>query len=118
MRIDVPVTIIFDCQATDHASIGRAAGVFIGTLRYDPRGDGTDAKLFGQYPPPENADEQYVDSGQSLLAHIPSATDKKINNRAARSPWDYAVGTEAERTIWQEEADEQAQQDGQFGAGT
>lgn len=45
------------------------------------------------------------------------AIDERVKNRAIRNPWDYAVGTDEERTVWQEEADEAARQDGQFGAG-
>lgn len=117
MKIDLPITIIFDCQNTDHASIMRAAGTLVCTLRYDTDGDGRDAILLPVYPPVEPVDEQYAESGQSILAHIPAATDRKINSRAARSPWDYMVGTEKEREIAQEDADEQAAQDSQFGAG-
>lgn len=115
MKIDLPVTIIFDCQQTDHGSIGRAAGHVIGTLRYETGGDGTDAVLFGSYPPPENGD--LGEPAMALLSFIPRKTDEKITARANRSPYDYACGTEEERTIWQEEADEQAHQDSQFGAG-
>lgn len=117
MKIDLPVTIIFDCQGTDHAAIGRAAGKIIGTLQYDTDGDGADALFFPIYPPPETFEARYTESGQPILAHITAAADKLINSRAARNPYDYAVGTEQERTIWQEEVDEQRAQDGQFGAG-
>lgn len=125
MKIDLPVTIIFDCQNTDSASISRAAGHVIGTLRYDTDGDGRDAVLFGTYPPNETPyrvlGKEYIREGepsQAVLSFIPAKTDDKIAARAQRNPWDYAVGTEEERTVWQEEADEAARQDGQFGAGT
>lgn len=117
MKIDLPITIIFDCQDTNPTSIGRAAGVLVATLRYDTDGDGKDALLLPVYPPVEPIEEKYAESGQAILAHIPGGTDKKINRRAARSPYDYMVGSEKEREIAQEEADEQAAQDGQFGAG-
>jgi hypothetical protein len=113
MKIDLPVTVIFDCQATDGASISRAAGHVVGTLRYDTDGDGRDAVLFGSYPPNDKpflcAGRTHTPEGepaQAVLAFIPAKTDAKIMARAARSPYDYAVGTEEERTRWQEQADE------------
>lgn len=124
MKIDLPVTIIFDCQATDHAAIGRAAGVLIGTLRYETDSDGTDAVLFGSYPPDEKQvmllGREFIPQGepaQGLLAHMPAAADKKVSARAARSPWDYMVGTDAERKVAQEEADAERDANGQFGVG-
>lgn len=117
MKIDLPITIIFDCQDTNSNSIMRAAGKLVCTLRYDTDGDGRDAILLPTYPPVEPVQEQYAESGQSILAHIPSAADKKVSQRAARSPYDYMVGTEQEREIAQEEADQEAAQDTQFGAG-
>lgn len=115
MKIDLPITIIFDCQTTDRENLGRAAGHVIGTLRYETGGDGTDAVLFGTYPPPENGD--LGEPAQALLTFVSRKADEKIKARTSRSPWDYAVGTEAERTIWQEDADEQHAKNGQFGAG-
>lgn len=117
MKIDLPVTIIFDCQKTSQNAIMRSAGHIVGTLRYETEGDGTDALFFPVYPPPEIFEAKYIESGQTILAHIPRDVDKCVNNRAARSPFDYMVGTEKEREIAQEEAGEQAAQDGQFGAG-
>lgn len=119
MKIDLPITIIFDCQATDAGSIGRAAGHMIGTLRYETGGDGTDAVLFDSYPPDEKParllGREFIPQGepaQCLLAHIPTAVDRRVNSRAARSPWDYMVGTEAERDLAQAKADAQAAEDG------
>jgi hypothetical protein len=109
MKIDLPITIIFDCQATDQGAIGRAAGKIIGTLQYDTEGDGTDALFFSVYPPPEKFEAKYVESGQSILAHIPAAADKLVNSRAAANPYDYMVGTEEERTAAQAKVD--AEQD-------
>lgn len=117
MKIDLPITIIFDCQATDPRSIAAAAGKIIGTLQYDTEGDGRDALFFPIYPPPESFEAKYIESGQPILAHIPSETDKKVTARAQRSPYDYMVGSEAERLIAQEEADEEHAANGQFGAG-
>jgi hypothetical protein len=117
MKIDLPIVILFDCQATDPRSIAAAAGKIVGTLQYDTDGDGRDALFFPTYPPPESFDAKYVESGQSILAHIPSETDKKVNARAARSPYDYMVGSEAERLIAQDEADEERAANGQHGVG-
>ncbi len=124
MKIDLPITIIFDCQATDAASIMRAAGHVIGTLRYETDGDGRDAVLFGSYPPNDKpflvAGRMHTPEGepaQGVLAFIPAAADKKINSKAARWPEDYMVGTEEEIAIAQEDANDEAAQNSQFGAG-
>jgi hypothetical protein len=126
MKIDLPITIIFDCQEASHSAIGRAAGHIVGTLRYETDGDGSDAVLFGQYPPNEKpftvAGSPYTPQGepaQVLLSFISRDADKRITARAERSPYDYlhAGVTDAEREIIQEEVDEQRRQDGQFGAG-
>ncbi|MDE2106624.1 MAG: hypothetical protein KGL39_55930 [Patescibacteria group bacterium] len=116
MKIDLPITITFDCQDTGY-STERNAGKQVFTLRYELDGDGTDALLLPGYPPTEPVEEKYAESGQAILAHITRAIDERVKNRAIRNPWDYAVGTDEERTVWQEEADEAARQDGQFGAG-
>lgn len=116
MKIDLPITIIFDCQNTDY-STERNAGKQVFTLRYETDGDGSDALLLPGYPPQDPVEEKYAESGQAILAHIARATDDRIKARARRNPWDYMVGTEQEREIAQEEADEAAAQDGQFGAG-
>jgi hypothetical protein len=116
MKIDLPIVILYDCQDTDMRSVERAAGKIICTLRYDTEGDGTGAILIQGYPP-EDGREKFSESGEVLLAYLPTKMDQKIKNRATRNPYDYAVGDEAERLVWQEEADEQAAQDGQFGAG-
>jgi hypothetical protein len=112
VKIDLPITIIFDCQATDASSIGRAAGHVIGTLRYETDGDGSDAVLFGSYPPDEKpclvGGREYVPEGEpalALLSHIPAKADARISSRAARSPWDYMVGTDAERQAAQDKVD-------------
>lgn len=124
MKIDLPITIIFDCQATDSSAISRAAGHVIGTLRFETEGDGSDAVLFGQYPPNDKpflcAGRMHTPEGepaQAVLSFIDRKADDKIKHRAARSPTDYMVGTDEEIAIAQEDADEQAAQDGQFGAG-
>lgn len=105
MKIDLPITIIFDCQDMGHTSISRAAGTLVGTLQYDTDGDGTDTLFFPVYPPPETFEAKFTESGQSILAHIPAVADKIVNSRAARSPYDYMVGTEAERTAAQDKVD-------------
>lgn len=105
MKIDLPIVIIFDCQATDQSSIARAAGKIIGTLQYDTEGDGRDALFFPVYPPPETFEARYVESGQSIIAHIPAGADKLVNGRSAVNPFDYMVGTEAERTAAQDKVD-------------
>lgn len=124
MKIDLPITIIFDCQQTDASSIARAAGHVVCTLRYDTAGDGSDAALFGCYPPNDKpfmlGGKEFTYEGepaQAVLSHLPRKTDEKITGRAARSPSDYMVGTEEEIAVAQEESDEQAAEDGQFGAG-
>lgn len=114
MKIDLPITIIFD-NNNDRQSIPAGTQVF--TLRYELDGDGTDALLIPGFPPPENVDEKYCESGQPILAHISKAAYDKIKARARRSPYDYMVGTEQERIISQEEADENEAQGRQFGAG-
>ena len=125
MKIDLPVTILLDCQGTDPRNLNQAAQKIVGTIRYetDPPADQLgingvgDALFFPKYPPPDDADTKYWENVDGLMAHLSHDADKKIKKRAARSPYDYMVGTEQERTIAQEEADEQAAQDGQFGAG-
>lgn len=119
MKIDLPITIIFDCQEANQGAYGRSAGSIVCTLRYEIDGDGRDAVLFGSYPPNEApvlmGGKMHTPEGepaQAVLSFIDTTTDKRINARAARSPWDYMVGTEAERTIAQEETDEQRAQDG------
>ncbi|WP_298800043.1 hypothetical protein [uncultured Devosia sp.] len=114
MKIDLPITIIFD-NNNDRQSIPAGTQVF--TLRYELDGDGTDALLIPGFPPSEPVDEKYSESGQSILAHISKATDDKIKVRARRSPYDYMVGTEQERAVAQEEVDEAEAQGAQFGAG-
>lgn len=127
MKIDLPITIIFDCQETTQNAIMRSAGHLIGTLRYETTGDGTDAILFPSYPPDEKtflcAGREHVPHGepaQVLLSFIPAKTDVKITARAESSPYDYlhAGVSEEDRTAAQEEVDEQRRQDGQFGAGS
>lgn len=112
MKIDLPVTIIFDCERTDHDAINRAAGVLVGTLRYDTEGDGTDAVLFSQYPPDEKPvmlmGREFIPQGEpagAFLACIPAKADTKINSRAANSPYDYMVGNEEERQAAQDKVD-------------
>jgi hypothetical protein len=114
MKIDLPVTIIFDNNNNRQAI---PAGTKVFTLRYELEGDGTDALLIPEYPPSEPVNEKYCESGQSILAHIPKSVDDKIKARARRSPYEYMVGTELERVIAQEEADENEAQGRQFGAG-
>ena len=46
MRIDLPITIIFDCQDTTLGDLTRAAGKIVGTLQYDTEGDGTHTLSF------------------------------------------------------------------------
>lgn len=117
MKIDLPVTIIFDCQQTDSASIAHAAGHIVGTLRYETEGDGTDATLFGTYPPNEKpvyiSGCEFIPKGEpalAVLSYMETATDKRINGRAARSPYDYlhAGVTEEDRTAAQDEVDAEA----------
>ncbi len=119
MKIDLPVLIVFDCQQTDAGSIGRSAGHRVCTLRYETDGDGTDAVLFGEYPPNEKPvlilNREFVPQGdpaQGVMAHIPSDVDTRVNARVARSPWDYMVGTDEEREAAQERAGALAAEDG------
>lgn len=100
MKIDLPVLIAFDCPGFDRADIERAAGKIVCTLRYDTEGDGTDAVLFGQYPPNEKpvwfSGREHVPQGepaQALLAFIPAGTDAKISVKAARNPEEYMAQT-------------------------
>lgn len=121
MKIDLPVTIIFDCQAIDPGSIGRAAGHLVGTLRYETDGDGSDAVLFGKYPPDEKPflclGKMHTPEGepaQAILSFIGKRTDDKIGARAARSPYDYlyAAVSDEERDAAQEAADAKREEDG------
>lgn len=88
MKIDLPVVIVFDCQDTDYLSIRCAAGQTVCTLRFDTGNDGSDALLIQGYPAAKGR-EKWAESGQPLLAYIPSRVDKKIKDRAERSPYDY-----------------------------
>jgi hypothetical protein len=115
MLIDLPVVVLLDCQDPDRHSL--AAQKIVGTIRYDTENSDVEALFFPAYPPPDDADTKYWESANGVLAHISSAANTRIKNAAARSPYDYMVGTEQERTIAQEEVNEQRAQDGQFGAG-
>jgi hypothetical protein len=110
MRIDLPITIIFDCQSTDQSAIGRAAGKIIGTLQYETDGDGTDALFFPVYPPPDKFEAKYTESGQAIIAHIPLTADQRVNARTAVNPFDYMVGTVAERQAAQDKVDAERDQ--------
>lgn len=116
MKIDLPIVIMYDCQ--DVFSSARQAVNVVCTLRYETGGDGSDALLFQGYPMEEN-DKRVGEPAQALLAYLPSASDKKITAKALRNPYDYLTGefSEAERTMAQEEVDEELRQGGQFGAG-
>ena len=119
MKIDLPITIIFDCQ--DFRSVqGFQTKNFIPcvcTLRFDSEDEDAPVELFASYPPEERPDYPSCENGEGLLAVLTSEQFRKLVNRAKRNPYDYGVGTEAERTVAQAEADEAAAQDGQFGAG-
>ena len=95
-------------------AVERAAQKIVGTVRYDTDNSDVEALFFPAYPPPDDADTKYWESANGIMAHISSAAHRRIQNSAARSPCDYMVGTEQERAIAQEEADEQAAQGGQF----
>jgi hypothetical protein len=119
MKIDLPITIIFDCQ-----DYGAVSGYqrknflpYVCTLRFDSEDENAPVELFNNYPPEEAPGYPSCENGDALLTVISIHDFQRIVARAKRNPFDYGVGTEAERTIMQEEADEEAAQDGQFGAG-
>lgn len=119
MKIDLPITIIFDCQDFRSTS-GYQTRNFIPhvcTLRFDSEDESAPVELFPVYPPEDRPSYPSCEDGSGLLGLLHADQWRKLIARAKRNPFDYGVGTEAERTIMQEEADEAAAQDGQFGAG-
>lgn len=119
MLIDLPITIIFDCQdfRSVHGFQTKNFTPRVCTLRFDSDDVKVPAELFTTYPPEEQLGYPSCENGDALLAALTEREFRGIVNRAKRNPFDYGVGTEQERTIAQEEADELAAQDGQFGAG-
>lgn len=86
MKIDLPVTIIFDCQNTDWPSIKRAAAVSVCTVRFDTDNPEEPAQLFDHYPPRKDA---AADPGDAVLTPLTVDTFNKIRRRAEANPYDY-----------------------------
>jgi hypothetical protein len=119
MKIDLPITIIFDCQdyQSGHGFQVRNFIPRVCTLRFDVDDDSAPVELISFYPPEDAPGQVTTESGEGILAMLSQDGYRRITARAKRNPYNYAVGTEAERIAMQEEADEEAAQNGQFGAG-
>ena len=108
MLIDVPVTIDFDAQTT-----GRPKSPATYTLRWDLDEIKSPVLVTNHYPPRENASWS---DGSVLLDLMPAKTHNKICWAARRYPADYCADEDEGQRL-QDEADEQAAADGQFGVG-
>lgn len=98
MKIDLPVTIIFDCQ--DYKSVhGFQTKNFIPrvcTLRFDIEDEDEPVELFSCYPPEEQLGYPSCENGEGVLAILTSDEFRKIAHRAAAQPYDYLDGTVSE----------------------
>lgn len=112
MKIDLPVTILLDCQTTDFRAIERAQKI-VCTLRMELDGDGSDAELFAGYPPDKDA---LGEPAQCVLAYLSSRQGAALALKAKRNPADYCAD-EAEGAALQEEIDADRAREAQFGAG-
>lgn len=114
MLIDLPVTIIFDAEGAHNLAGRRELRITkVCTLRFGNADCKIPAEIFNSYPPSESQVANLLgEPADGVLAMLSSSEYMRIRNRSARYPYDYGVGTEEERTAWQEEADEQAAMDG------
>jgi len=114
VKIDLPIAIIFDCQ--DHKSVhGFQVRNFIPrvcTIRFDSEKNDLPAELFSAYPPENAPGYPNSDNGDAVLAALSTDEYRRIVDRAKRNPFDYGVGTEAERETAQAAADAEHAQDG------
>ncbi|HCE08727.1 MAG TPA: hypothetical protein DEQ40_09040 [Oxalobacteraceae bacterium] len=117
MKIDIPIVILFDCN--DYAHANRAKSAKQCTLRVDTEDANVPNEIFDHYPPRDDAVAKNLgEPADGVMAMMSRATWDAIKKAAARNPYDYLVGTDEERDIAQEEADEARAANGQFGAGS
>lgn len=114
MKIDLPVTILFDCQKTDHRSIERAAAKLVCTLRFDTEDHAVSVELFQGYPTKDAAN--LGEPADAILCGLTATQLQKIKTKAHRWPSDYCTD-EAAGLILQEEIDQEAAHNAQFGVG-
>lgn len=114
MKIDLPVTIIFDCEdfRSGHGCHTKNFIPRVCTLRFESDDLDGPVELFTTYPPEKQPGYPSCENGEGVLAVLTSDEYRHIVARAERNPYDYGVGTEEEREAAQAAADELAAQDG------
>lgn len=102
MLVDIPCVLYIDTeQYLPHAQAVQKCAL---TLRFDTEDNGVPFRFCTHYPPKPDA-KFWDDTGDVFTMALGTREYHRLIARARANPYDYAVGTEEERTRMQDAVD-------------